>query len=97
MRDAVDVLDSLADPVPVDLAGGSGRGSQPASRRPPVPAGIPLRLQELLRAIDAGADSVDAHARTPAEVREVLGDLTELELLGLIARGPGGRYARISA
>ena len=60
-----------------------------------MPAGLPVRLQNLLRAIDGGAESVNAHARTPEEARAVLGDLTELELLGLVGRGPGGRYTRI--
>ena len=95
VRDAVDVLDSLADPEPADLA--SARAAGPSARRtaPPVPAGLPARLQSLLRAIDGGAESVNAHARTPEEARAVLGDLTELELLGLVGRGPGGRYRRI--
>jgi DNA processing protein len=95
VRDAVDVLDSLADPEPCDLA--EARAAGPSARRiaPPVPEGLPVRLQNLLRAIDGGAESVNAHARTPEEARAVLGDLTELELLGLVGRGPGGRYTRI--
>jgi DNA processing protein len=95
VRDAVDVLDSLADPEPADLAAARAAGPSPRRTDPPVPAGLPDRLQDLLRAIDGGAGSVDAHARTPEEARAVLGDLTELELLGLVGRGPGGRYTRI--
>jgi len=95
VRDAVDVLDSLAHTEHADLA--EARAAGPSARRtaPPVPAGLPARLQSLLRAIDGGAEPVTAHARTPEEARAVLGDLTELELLGLVGRGPGGRYRRI--
>ena len=90
VRDAVDLIDSLAGTAPDGLftANAAPRGTAP------VPEGLPERLRDLLRAIDGGADSVDHHAANSQAARAVLADLTELELLGLIARRPGGRYAR---
>lgn len=90
IRDAVDALDGLAGAeVPSQEGAPAPRG------RPPV-TGLPDRLVTLLAAVEDGADSVDDHAATAAEARAVLGDLTELELLGLVQRRPGGRYAPVS-
>ncbi len=61
-----------------------------------MPPGLPDRLRNLLEAIERGEDGVDQHAGTAADARAVLGDLTELELLGLVRRRPGGRYARVT-
>ena len=75
-------------------AGGFGRrvAAACATFRP----GCRSDLRTLLDAIQRGADAVDDHAGTAAEVRTVLGDLTELELLGLVQRRPGGRYAPVA-
>ena len=51
------------------------------------------RLEKLLRAVEAG-QGVDAIVRGGAAVDDVLAGLTELELLGLVCRGPGGSYLR---
>lgn len=87
VRDAVDVLDGLgAAPHGVEAGAPAGTG---------VPPGLAPRLRARLEAIDAGADTVDGHADGPDGALAVLADLTELELLGLLRRGPGGRYARV--
>jgi hypothetical protein len=52
------------------------------------------RLQPLLDAVERGRGSADAIASNPGEVGAVLAGLTELELMGLIRRGPGGSYVR---
>ena len=88
VRDAVDALDGISCTVDlVPAAHGAARAAPP---------GLPARLQDLLEAIERGEDGVDDHAATAAEARSILGDLTELELLGLIRRRPGGRYARVT-
>lgn len=51
-------------------------------------------LRELLRRVEDGCDSVDDLAATPAQAQAALAGLGELELLGFLRRGPGGRYVR---
>jgi DNA processing protein len=53
-------------------------------------------LRALLRRVEDGADTVSALATTPAEAQEALAGLAELELLGFLRRGAGGRYARLA-
>ncbi len=52
-------------------------------------------LRALLRRVEDGRDTVSALADTPAEAHHVLAALSELELLGFLSRGPGGRYVRM--
>ncbi len=87
VRSAGDVLDSLygpgrGPPGPYDPRTGTG------SARPIEP-----RLQRLLEAVESGS-GVDALVRAGQPVSEVLAGFTELELLGLVRRGPGGSYVR---
>lgn len=60
----------------------------------PAPADLEPHLRSLLDEIDAGRDTVGALALTPEHLDAVVGGLGELELLGLVRRGAGGRYAR---
>jgi len=83
IRDAQDALDeALGIGVATALAG--HRASELES---------PLRV--LLREVENGRDSVAALASTPAEASSALAGLAELELLGFLRRGPGGRYTRL--
>jgi DNA processing protein len=50
------------------------------------------RLRAVLDLVGAGADTPDRLAAAGAEPQELLLALTELELLGLLARGENGRY-----
>ena len=52
----------------------------------------PLRV--LLRRVEDGCDTVSELAATPAQAQSALAGLAELELLGYLRRGPGGRYVR---
>ena len=52
------------------------------------------RLRALLRRVEDGSDTASALATTPAEAQSALAGLAELELLGFLRRGPGGRYVR---
>lgn len=62
-------------------------GQRPEDLAPP--------LRRLLRRVEDGRDTVAALSGSPAEARDALAGLAELEVLGLLRRGPGGRYARL--
>jgi DNA processing protein len=51
-------------------------------------------LRALLRRVEDGCDTVCALAATPEEAQSAFAGLAELELLGFVRRGPGGRYVR---
>jgi len=51
-------------------------------------------LRALLRRVENGCDTVSELAATPSEAQSALAGLAELELLGFLRRGPGGRYVR---
>ena len=53
------------------------------------------RLRALLDAVDAGRDTLAALAAHPGDVAPTSPASTELELLGLLRRGAGGRYVVI--
>ena len=67
-----------------------------APSAPPLPPAVPLepRLRRLLDAIERGGGSLGELATDPGATRQVLADLTDLELRGLVRRGFGGRYVR---
>ncbi len=82
VRDTRDVLDQLLGPtaeVPDEL-----------------PLAIPIepRLRRLLDAIERGHGSLAELTSDPDATRQVLQDLTDLELRGLVRREFGGRYVR---
>jgi predicted transcriptional regulator len=55
---------------------------------------IEPRLRRLLDAIEGGHGSLAELATDSETTRQVLGDLTDLELRGLVRREFGGRYVR---
>lgn len=81
VRDARDVL---------DIVFGAGGGPTPSPADPR--AGLEPRLAAVLDEVAAGRDTVSALARTPPEAEAAMIALSELELLGLVRRGPAGRY-----
>jgi DNA processing protein len=83
VRDARDVLDLLF-----------GAGGAPATE---PGAALPARLRAVLGAVEAGRDTVAALVEGGEEASAAMAALTELELLGLLARRPGGRYGRVIA
>ena len=84
VRDAADVLDLLADLT--------GRTFPPPDGPPPPT--VAEHLQGLLAAVERGRGTVAELATTTDEARAVLAGLGELESLGLVRRGFGGRYER---
>jgi predicted Rossmann fold nucleotide-binding protein DprA/Smf involved in DNA uptake len=84
VRDTRDVLDQLLGP------------SAPPPAPPPPAAALPIepRLRALLDAIERGHGSLAELATDAAGSHQVLQDLTDLELRGLVRREFGGRYVR---
>jgi DNA processing protein len=82
VRSAADVIDALYGP---------GRASK---REEGGPRGLDPRLAAVLDAVAQGVGSPDALADDASTAADVLTALTELELLGLIRRDPGGGYVR---
>jgi DNA processing protein len=82
VRDTRDVLDQLLGPG----------APEPVSLPPPVP--IEPRLRRLLDAIERGHGSLAELAADAGESQQILQDLTDLELRGLVRREFGGRYVR---
>lgn len=82
IRDARDVLDQLLGPS--------------AQHRASLPPAVPIepRLRRLLDAIERGHGSLAELATDPSETHQILQDLTDLELRGLVRREFGGRYVR---
>jgi DNA processing protein len=82
IRDTRDVLDLLLGPAAAD--------------RETAPPALPIepRLRRLLDAIERGHGSLAELTTDPEATRQVLQDLTGLELRGLVRREFGGRYVR---
>jgi DNA processing protein len=83
VRGTRDVLDALAELT--------GEVYEPAA----APLGLDPDLQRLLDAVGAGHSTLPMLAAHGFEPRAILAGLGELEALGLIRRGFGGRYERI--
>jgi DNA processing protein len=83
VRDTRDVLDQLLGPS-------DPRADDP----PPPPVPIEPRLRRLLDAIERGHGSLAELTTDPGATRQILQDLTDLELRGLVRREFGGRYVR---
>ncbi len=89
VRTAHDVLDLLhtdsAQLLPTDTTAG-----RPAEAR--APTGLDVRLRTTLERVGMGCDTPDKLARVGGNWEEALLSLSELELMGLLVRGDGGRY-----
>ena len=72
-----------------------GAGAGPRVRDPIATLEAPLR--RLLDGVEAGRGTPAALVRSPDDLGPVMQGLAELELRGLIRRGPGGRYLRTMA
>ena len=83
VRSADDVMDALLGP-----------GTADGKARMKVKPDLTNSLRALLDAVERGKDTTDEIASCPSDVPDVLAGLTELELMGLIRRGPDGRYIR---
>jgi DNA processing protein len=81
LRGIPDVLDALAEITGATYSAGPAGGPD-----------LEPELRELLEAIGAGHSTLPMLAATGLEARAVLAGLGELEALGLVRRGFGGRY-----
>jgi len=91
VRDTQDVLDAL-----FDVGCLAARTPAAVSTAAAVTASLEPRLHDLLREVEAGRDSVEALARRPGDAQTAMAGLSELELLGILRRVPGGRYLRVA-
>lgn len=80
VRGPGDVLALLGEPQPTSR--GDKRGA----------TSLDPRLQRVLEAASSGDDALEALIAGGQQVAAVLHALSELELMGLVARGDGGRY-----
>jgi DNA processing protein len=77
---------------------GASPGTRPAKAplldesSPSPVSGLPGELRETLARVGSGCDTPEKLMRAGADPAGVLLALSELELLGLLARGDGGRY-----
>lgn len=85
VRDAEDALELL---YPI---GTSGQRPRAPTTEGPY-ARLEPRLRAVLERVGAGSDTPDKLIRARASAHEVLLALSELELMGLLTRGDGGRY-----
>ena len=67
-------------------------GTPLAETAPPLQAGLTPRLRATLEGVGAGLDTPAKLAACGVDPEEILLRLSELELMGLLARGDGGRY-----
>lgn len=82
IRGAQDALDEVL---------GIGVATALTGRRPEQ---LSADLRSLLRRVEDGRGTVSSLAASPAEAQRALAGLAELELLGFVQSGPGGRYVR---
>ena len=92
LRDGATVVRDAIDALDLALGVGHGLGTDAEART----AGLDPVLRTLLRKLGEGRTTIDAIALSPAEADAALLGLTELEILGLVARGPGGTYQRVA-
>ena len=90
LRDGALVIRNAQDALDETL--GIGVATALSGRRPDE---LEPALRGLLRRVEDGRNTVSALAATPAEAQHALAGLSELELLGFLRRGPGGRYVRL--
>jgi len=90
LRDGAVVVRDAADAV--ELALGVEAVVAPDARL----AGLPHELRRLLTQLDGTHMTVDALARTPADLDAVLCGLAELELRGLVRRAVDGRWGPVA-
>jgi len=93
LRDGATVVRDAVDALDLALGVGHGLGTDADART----AGLDPSLRTLLAKLGEGRTTIDALALTPAEADAALLGLTELEILGLVTRGPGGTYRPVLA
>jgi DNA processing protein len=79
--DALDLLYTLSEP-----------GTYECKPTPPAPPELEPRLQTVLEQVGAGFNTLGKLTSATDDEGETLLALTELELMGLLTRGDGGRY-----
>lgn len=94
LRDGATLIREARDALDLALGLDAADAADVLNGVRPVPPDLAPHLRALLAEVDAGRDTVGALALTPGHLDAVVSGLGELELLGLLRRGPGGRYTR---
>ncbi len=97
VRDAADVLDLLygvGAPVHASARKAPEHGLRAPGAPPPQ---LPAKLRAVLEQVGAGVDTPGKLTAGSADAAELLQALGELESMGLLRRGDGGRYLACSA
>jgi DNA processing protein len=89
VRDAHDALDLV-----LGVAVAAQARERAAGQSVPPPRTLPSELVCLLAAVEDGRDTITALSPDPSRAASVRAGLMELELLGLVRRGPAGRLIR---
>jgi DNA processing protein len=92
VRDAADVLDLLygvGSPATAQARALAGHGGDEPG---PPPAPLSAKLREVLEQVGAGVDTPGKLTAGSPDAAELLQALGELESIGLLRRGDGGRY-----
>jgi DNA processing protein len=76
----------------LELLFGAAAALLPTPERGEVRPGLEPDLRALLERVGGGCDTVAALAGDGTDIDAVLAGLAQLELRGLVRRGPGGRY-----
>ncbi len=105
-QDALNLLYECSGPVRTQVRAGASKRAQASSTRTttranrhvtPEPAQLEPRLRATLEQVGAGRDTAGKLTAARKDTGEALLELAELELMGLLARGDGGRYVPRSA
>ena len=91
LRDGATVVRDAVDALDLALGVGHGLGTDDDAKVAALDPG----LRALLRKVGEGRATADALAGTREEAGAALAGLSELELLGLVRRGPDGSYQRV--
>jgi DNA processing protein len=91
IRGPEDVLELLCSLDGASSSSATGAPSPALAAASPDGA-LPAQLEDVLSRVGGGCDTPEKLTRTGLHPAIVLPALTELELLGLLARGDGGRY-----
>jgi DNA processing protein len=95
VRDAHDVLDLLCGVSP-RVSRSTARNPSADSAGPPPPQ-LSAKLREVLEQVGCGVDTAGKLSAGSANPGELLQALGELESIGLLRRGDGGRYLACKA
>jgi DNA processing protein len=96
LRDGATLIRGVHDALDMVLGAAAAHAvlARAGSTAVPPPPDLAPQLMALLAAVEDGRDTITTLAPDPAGAATVRAHLMELELLGLVRRGPAGRISR---